>query len=167
VWRTHRGDHTGVTRAGLVYRAAGRAVPGEFGVTSWGPVRFRRGVTLPVRWAPVGGSVGRVGWAARTAPARVLRHRGDRVELRLASRRSVWIAGGVTCVAGHAGRSPRRPTGSAGASFRAGRRPRVRGVAMNPVDHPHGGGQGKTSGGRPGVTPWGRLTRGRPTRRRG
>lgn len=45
-----------------------------------------------------------------------------------------------------------------------GRRPIVRGVAMNPVDHPHGGGEGKTSGGRPSVTPWGKPTKGKPTR---
>jgi large subunit ribosomal protein L2 len=45
-----------------------------------------------------------------------------------------------------------------------GIRPSVRGVAMNPVDHPHGGGQGKTSGGRPSVSPWGRLTKGRVTK---
>lgn len=44
------------------------------------------------------------------------------------------------------------------------RRPIVRGVAMNPIDHPHGGGEGKTSGGRPSVTPWGFLTKGYPTR---
>jgi len=43
------------------------------------------------------------------------------------------------------------------------KRPTVRGVAMNPVDHPHGGGEGKTSGGRPSVTPWGKLTRGKKT----
>jgi len=43
------------------------------------------------------------------------------------------------------------------------RRPIVRGVAMNPVDHPHGGGEGKTSGGRPSVTPWGILTKGKKT----
>jgi len=48
----------------------------------------------------------------------------------------------------------------AGQSFNLGRRPSVRGVAMNPVDHPHGGGEGKTSGGRPSVTPWGHLTKG-------
>lgn len=47
-----------------------------------------------------------------------------------------------------------------------GIRPTVRGVAMNPVDHPHGGGEGKTSGGRPSVTPWGRLTKGKPTRKK-
>ena len=44
------------------------------------------------------------------------------------------------------------------------KRPTVRGVAMNPVDHPHGGGEGKTSGGRPSVTPWGKLTKGPKTR---
>ncbi len=44
-----------------------------------------------------------------------------------------------------------------------GKRPSVRGVAMNPIDHPHGGGEGKTSGGRPSVTPWGKPTRGKPT----
>lgn len=49
--------------------------------------------------------------------------------------------------------------GKAGASRWRGRRPKVRGVAMNPVDHPHGGGEGRTSGGRPSVTPWGRPTR--------
>jgi large subunit ribosomal protein L2 len=40
----------------------------------------------------------------------------------------------------------------------------VRGVAMNPIDHPHGGGEGKTSAGRPSVSPWGQLTKGFPTR---
>jgi len=45
------------------------------------------------------------------------------------------------------------------------KRPKVRGVAMNPVDHPHGGGEGKTKGGRPSVSPWGKLTKGVPTRR--
>ena len=53
----------------------------------------------------------------------------------------------------------------AGQSRWLGRRPIVRGVAMNPVDHPHGGGEGKTSGGRPSVTPWGKPTRGQPTKR--
>ena len=55
--------------------------------------------------------------------------------------------------------------GKAGRSRWLGKRPVVRGVAMNPVDHPHGGGEGKTSGGRHPVTPWGRLTKGPKTRR--
>jgi large subunit ribosomal protein L2 len=54
--------------------------------------------------------------------------------------------------------------GKAGASRHRGRRPTVRGVAMNPVDHPHGGGEGRTSGGRHPVTPWGVPTKGYKTR---
>jgi large subunit ribosomal protein L2 len=44
-----------------------------------------------------------------------------------------------------------------------GKRPHVRGVAKNPVDHPHGGGEGKSKGGRHPVSPWGKLTKGKPT----
>ncbi len=55
--------------------------------------------------------------------------------------------------------------GKAGRSRWMGRRPKVRGVVMNPVDHPHGGGEGKTSGGRNPVTPWGQPTRGYKTRK--
>ncbi len=55
--------------------------------------------------------------------------------------------------------------GKAGKSRYLGRRPTVRGVAMNPVDHPHGGGEGKTSGGRHPVTPWGNPTKGGRTRK--
>merc|ERR1712093_864933 len=54
--------------------------------------------------------------------------------------------------------------GKAGARRHLGIRPSVRGVAMNPIDHPLGGGEGKTSGGRPSVTPWGKITKGKPTR---
>jgi large subunit ribosomal protein L2 len=54
--------------------------------------------------------------------------------------------------------------GKAGRTRWLGRRPHNRGVAMNPVDHPHGGGEGKTSGGRHPVTPWGKPTKGAKTR---
>ncbi len=54
--------------------------------------------------------------------------------------------------------------GKAGRARHKGQRPEVRGVAMNPVDHPHGGGEGRTSGGRHPVTPWGKPTKGRRTR---
>ena len=57
--------------------------------------------------------------------------------------------------------------GKAGRSRWLGRRPKVRGVAMNPVDHPHGGGEGKSSGGRHPVTPWGVPTKGHKTRKKG
>ena len=52
----------------------------------------------------------------------------------------------------------------AGRNVWLGKRPHVRGVAMNPVDHPHGGGEGRTSGGRHPVTPWGKPTKGKKTR---
>ncbi len=54
--------------------------------------------------------------------------------------------------------------GKAGRSRYLGKRPSVRGVVMNPVDHPHGGGEGRTSGGRHPVTPWGKPTKGKRTR---
>jgi len=54
--------------------------------------------------------------------------------------------------------------GKAGRKRWSGKRPAVRGVAMNPIDHPHGGGEGRTSGGRHPVTPWGKPTKGRRTR---
>ncbi|HSH27097.1 MAG TPA: 50S ribosomal protein L2, partial [Wenzhouxiangella sp.] len=54
--------------------------------------------------------------------------------------------------------------GKAGAKRWKGFRPTVRGVAMNPVDHPHGGGEGRSSGGRHPVTPWGEKTKGKRTR---
>ncbi|MDD3642642.1 MAG: 50S ribosomal protein L2, partial [Candidatus Krumholzibacteria bacterium] len=56
--------------------------------------------------------------------------------------------------------------GKAGRSRWLGLRPKVRGVAMNPVDHPHGGGEGRTSGGRHPVSPWGMPTKGYKTRKR-
>jgi large subunit ribosomal protein L2 len=55
--------------------------------------------------------------------------------------------------------------GKAGKNRHRGRRPKVRGVVMNPVDHPHGGGEGRTSGGRHPVTPWGKPTKGAKTRK--
>jgi large subunit ribosomal protein L2 len=74
----------------------------------------------------------------------------------------------LTCMAtiGSIGNAERfnRSLGKAGATRWIGRRPKVRGVAMNPVDHPHGGGEGKTSGGRHPVTPWGLKTKGKKTR---
>tara|TARA_R110002072_G_scaffold96195_2_gene211719 strand:- start:7577 stop:8413 length:837 start_codon:yes stop_codon:yes gene_type:complete len=58
-----------------------------------------------------------------------------------------------------------RNLGKAGRKRLMGKRPAVRGVAMNPIDHPHGGGEGRTSGGRHPVTPWGKPTKGRKTRK--
>ncbi|MDX2375158.1 50S ribosomal protein L2, partial [Psychrobacter sp. PP-21] len=54
--------------------------------------------------------------------------------------------------------------GKAGRNRWLGRKPHNRGVSMNPIDHPHGGGEGRTSGGRHPVTPWGKPTKGKKTR---
>jgi len=56
--------------------------------------------------------------------------------------------------------------GKAGRNRWLGKRPKVRGVAMNPIDHPHGGGEGKTAAGRHPVTPWGQPTKGFKTRKK-
>ena len=74
----------------------------------------------------------------------------------------------ITCMAtiGKVGNSDHSniSRGKAGVTRWLGRRPKVRGVAMNPVDHPHGGGEGKTSGGRHPVSPWGTMAKGKKTR---
>lgn len=140
---------------------------GDYLTTSFVPVPVVPGLTTLLRWVPVGTSVFQVSFFARApgTQAQVLRHRRGATECRLPSRATRWISWSTCCVVGSAGYSRwfRHVTGSAGAAVRDGRRPRVRGVAMNPVDHPHGGGQGKTAGGRPGTTPWGRLTKGYKT----
>ena len=81
-------------------------------------------------------------------------------------------ASSVSCTARAWPRSVRCPTrttatsiiGKAGRNRWLGKRPHNRGVTMNPVDHPHGGGEGRTSGGRHPVTPWGKPTKGKKTR---
>jgi large subunit ribosomal protein L2 len=78
-------------------------------------------------------------------------------EERLIYEKNKATVGSVSNITKSFGRS------KAGRSRKLGKRPSVRGVAMNPVDHPHGGGEGKTSGGRCSVTPWGKITKGQPT----
>eukprot|EP00958_Prasinococcus_capsulatus_P020870 scaffold2765_cov328-Prasinococcus_capsulatus_cf.AAC.9 len=87
--------------------------------------------------------------------------RGRYATLRLASGEERYILLKCRATVGMVGNLQHNKVrlGKAGASRWLGRRPHVRGVAMNPIDHPHGGGEGKTSGGRPSVTPWGRPTK--------
>jgi large subunit ribosomal protein L2 len=79
-------------------------------------------------------------------------------EKRLVAKSHLVISGRISAL-GFFRKSIRK----AGDRYKSGFRPSVRGVAMNPVDHPHGGGQGRTSGGRPSVTPWGVYTKGKKT----
>ncbi|WP_341808639.1 50S ribosomal protein L2 [Wolbachia endosymbiont (group E) of Neria commutata] len=89
----------------------------------------------------------------------LLRLRSGQVRLILSSCKATI---GVVSNADH----KNRKLGKAGRNRWLGVRPTVRGVAMNPVDHPHGGGEGKTSGGRHPVTPWGVATKGKKTRKK-
>jgi large subunit ribosomal protein L2 len=83
---------------------------------------------------------------------------GDYVSVRLPSTEVRRLRKECMATIGEVGNAEHelRKLGKAGASRWRGKRPKVRGVAMNPVDHPLGGGEGRTSGGRPPVTPWGK-----------
>jgi len=85
--------------------------------------------------------------------------------IQLPSKRFYKVSINVRGVYGRVSNSyhKRQIIGTAGRNRRAGIRPTVRGVAMNPVDHPHGGGEGKRASGRPSVSAWGKLTKGKPT----
>jgi large subunit ribosomal protein L2 len=112
---------------------------------------------------------GQGGLFARAAGSfcQVLQHSSEQyVKLRLPSGSQRLISVDSFATMGIVGREDflLRNLEKAGRSRWLNRRPSVRGVAMNPVDHPHGGGQGKTSGGRPSVTPKGWPTKGQPTR---
>ena len=106
---------------------------------------------------------------ARSAGASIqlLAREGAYATLRLRSGEVRRVPAACRAVVGEVGNAEHSliKLGKAGAKRWRGVRPTVRGVAMNPVDHPHGGGEGKTSGGRHPVTPWGVPTKGHRTRR--
>ena len=92
----------------------------------------------------------------------------ERVQLRLPSGEIREVLSTCHATIGQVGNIDHQNVllGKAGRARWLGRRPKVRGVVMNPVDHPHGGGEGKSSGGRHPVTPWGKPTKGYKTRKR-
>jgi large subunit ribosomal protein L2 len=100
------------------------------------------------------------------ASAQLVAREGEYSTLRLRSGEMRKVHVDCRAVIGEVGNSEHnlRKLGKAGASRWRGVRPTVRGVAMNPVDHPHGGGEGRTSGGRHPVSPWGMPTKGFKTR---
>lgn len=133
------------------------------------------GNCLPLKNIPVGSVVhcveltpGRGAQLARSAGAsvQVVAKEGKHCTLRLRSGEMRKVLVNCRAVIGEVGNSEHnlRSIGKAGAKRWMGVRPTVRGVAMNPVDHPHGGGEGRTSGGRHPVTPWGIPTKGYKTR---
>jgi large subunit ribosomal protein L2 len=136
----------------------------------------RIGNTLPLGEMPLGTTVhnielkiGKGGQVCRSAgtSAQVVAKEGDYVTLRMRSTEVRLVHSRCLATIGEVGNSEHEllSLGKAGKSRWLGKRPRVRGVAKNPVDHPLGGGEGKTSGGRPPVSPWGKPE-GRKTRKR-
>ncbi|MFQ3229176.1 50S ribosomal protein L2 [Reinekea sp.] len=134
------------------------------------------GNTMPLRSMPVGSVVhniemkpGKGGQIARSAGTSVqlVAREGAYATLRLRSGEMRKVLSDCRATLGEVSNSEHslRQLGKAGASRWRGVRPTVRGVAMNPVDHPHGGGEGRTSGGRHPVTPWGIPTKGYKTRK--
>ena len=136
---------------------------------------IKAGNTLPLKNIPVGTTIhcvemkpGKGAQLARSAGTSVqLTGRDDQyASLRLRSGELRRVR--VECLAtiGVVGNSDHKniDLGKAGRKRWLGIRPTVRGVAMNPIDHPHGGGEGRTSGGRHPVTPWGKSTKGMRTR---
>lgn len=134
------------------------------------------GNTLPLRNAPLGSSVhcvelkpGKGAQIARSAGSSVqlLAKESGFATLRLRSGEVRKVSLDCKATIGEVGNSEHslESLGKAGAKRWRGVKPTVRGVAMNPVDHPHGGGEGRTSGGRHPVTPWGVSTKGHKTRK--
>ena len=138
---------------------------------------FEVGNCMPMARIPLGTIVhnvemrpGRGGQIARSAGngCQLLAKEGRFVVLRLPSGEMRRIHANCRATVGIIGNEDHSNIniGKAGRSRWLGRRPKVRGVVMNPVDHPHGGGEGRTSGGRHPVTPWGVPTKGHKTRKK-
>jgi large subunit ribosomal protein L2 len=137
---------------------------------------IKPGNCLPLRNIPVGSTVhcvemkpGKGGQLARRAgaAAQLVAREGQYATLRLRSGEMRKVQSRCRATIGEVSNPEHNleKIGKAGAKRWRGVRPTVRGVAMNPVDHPHGGGEGRTSGGRHPVTPWGRPTKGYKTRK--
>jgi large subunit ribosomal protein L2 len=135
---------------------------------------IRTGNAMPLFEIPLGTAVhnvelkiGRGGQLCRGAgtSAQVVAKEGNHVTLRLRSTEMRMVRGECLATIGEVGNAEHElmSVGKAGKTRWLGRRPKVRGVAMNPVDHPLGGGEGKSSGGRPPTSPWGKPE-GRKTR---
>jgi len=136
---------------------------------------IRAGNTLPIRNIPVGTTIhciemlpGKGAQIARSAgtSAMLLAREGTYAQVRLRSGEIRRVHVECRATIGEVGNEEHslRQIGKAGANRWRGIRPTVRGVAMNPVDHPHGGGEGKTAAGRDPVSPWGTPTKGYRTR---
>ena len=137
---------------------------------------IKPGNALPLRYIPVGttihnvemrpGQGGKLGRSAGSA-IQVVAKEGTMVTLRLPSSEMRMVRADSRATVGALSNSEHQNVkiGKAGRNRHMGKRPQTRGVAMNPVDHPHGGGEGKSPTGMPPKTPWGKPAMGYRTRR--
>jgi len=151
-----------------------RLAPGDK-VVAGQQVDVKPGNAMPLRSIPVGtivhnvelkvGGGGKIARAAGSYVQLVGRDQSYAI-LRLNSGEQRLVHGGCMATVGAVSNPDHGNVnlGKAGRNRWLGKRPSVRGVAMNPIDHPHGGGEGRTSGGRHPVTPWGKPTKGKRTR---
>jgi large subunit ribosomal protein L2 len=157
------------------YIIAPKGVKQDDKVVSGADAPIKPGNALPIRNIPVGTLVHCVelkpskgAQLVRSAggSAQIAAREGAYATLRLRSGEMRKIHIDCRATVGEVGHGEHslRKLGKAGATRWRGVRPTVRGVAMNPVDHPHGGGEGRTSGGRHPVSPWGTPTKGKKTR---
>lgn len=157
------------------YIIAPKGVSAGDALMSGAEAPIRQGNCLPIRNIPVGSQVhcielkpGKGAQLARSAgaAAQLVAREGTYAILRLRSGEMRKVLVECRATIGEVGNSEHglRALGKAGAARWRGIRPTVRGVVMNPVDHPHGGGEGRTSGGRHPVSPWGMPTKGYKTR---
>jgi large subunit ribosomal protein L2 len=158
------------------YILAPRGVTAGVDIHNGSEAPIKPGNALPLRNIPLGTVVhnvelkpGKGGQIARSAGCGVqlVAREGTHATLRLRSGEMRKVPVECRATIGEVGNSEHnlRSLGKAGATRWRGIRPTVRGVAMNPVDHPHGGGEGRTSGGRHPVSPWGIPTKGYKTRK--
>jgi large subunit ribosomal protein L2 len=158
------------------YVIAPKGVPVGTQLLSGSEAPIKPGNTLPLRNIPVGTIVhcvemmpGKGAQLARSAGAgvQVLAREGSYTQLRLRSGEIRKVHVDCRATIGETGNAEHNleSIGKAGRKRWRGIRPTVRGVAMNPIDHPHGGGEGRTASGQPPVSPWGVQTKGFKTRR--
>lgn len=157
------------------YIIAPRGVKAGDSIMSGVGAGYQNGNNMPLRNIPVGTIIhcvelkpGKGAQLARSAGATIqfIGKDGQYAQLRLRSGEMRKVLLDCRATIGQVGNAEHslRKLGKAGAKRWRGIRPTVRGVAMNPVDHPHGGGEGRTSGGRHPVSPWGVSTKGYRTR---
>ncbi len=150
---------------------------GDKVISSRNGADVKPGNCMPLRTMPVGTIIHNVemkpekgGQIARSAGAycQLVGRDGGFAQLRLKSGEMRLVPDSCMASVGAVSNQDHMNTnkGKAGRNRWLGKRPSVRGVAMNPVDHPHGGGEGRTSGGRHPVTPWGKPTKGARTRKK-